>query len=165
MPPRVSGLNFLLNNGANLHLVGQVSQLSAKYETPTSLAMYCSFTFIKWRGALLRSSVDLESFVEEELRHSPFRDAGWNEDSLLDLFCCDIQSNFDTLPFQDCDDCSPSKVSSTQIELSWQEWLNHFKEQTNIENSSTNENSGFERDQCDDCFIKPESPSLPRKSS
>ncbi|MCJ1261587.1 hypothetical protein MMC22_001453 [Lobaria immixta] len=141
-----SGLNLMLNNSANLHLAGQISPYSAKPG--------CFLAFVS------RS----QSFVEEELRHSPSRDAGWKEDSLLDLFCCVIQSSFVTLQFRDCDDCSLSKSSSIHIELSWQKWLNHFKAKANIENSN-NENSGPKRDQNADCFMKPKSPSLQSKEN
>lgn len=76
-------LNLMLNKGANLHLVSDQFMFSVESETLTSLALYSSFMFATWRDALLRSSVDLESFVEDEVQQSPLRDVGWNKESLL----------------------------------------------------------------------------------
>ena len=134
------GVNLMLMKGANLHLAIDRFIFSGKSETPTSLALYSSFTFVKWRDALLRSSVDLEKFVEDEVQQSPLKDTGWNKVSLLALFRCDIQS--DNIPPIDCDDC-PESVSYIPLELSWREWLSRFKEKPNTGNSSNDEYSAY----------------------
>ncbi|MCJ1268628.1 hypothetical protein MMC22_008516 [Lobaria immixta] len=136
----IFGVNLMLMKGANLHLASDRFIFSGESETPTSLALYSSFTFVKWRDALLRSSVDLEKFVEDEVQQSPLKDTGWNKVSLLALFRCDIQS--DNIPPIDCDDC-PESVSYIPLELSWREWLSRFKEKPNTGNSSNDEYSAY----------------------
>ena len=141
------GMDSTLNEGANLHFVGYDVRFSIKHETPTSLEMYSSFVFMKWRDALLRLSVDLERFVGDEMQQSPLKDAGWDEDSLLALFHCDIQSDYIPSRLNRCDDCS-NPILWTQVELSWREWLNRFKQKTNAKISS-DESSGPENDRSD----------------
>ena len=151
-----NGLNLILNGGADLHLVEHESIFSPRSETATSLALYCSFTFMKWRGALLRSAVDLESFVEDEVQQNPLKDAGWNKDSLLALFHCDIQSDQDVEYC--CEDCS-GPINFLGVELPWRQWLDRFKEKTN-ENSSKVGQGGIERHKSNCDIVGPKSPSL-----
>lgn len=134
------GLNLMLMKGANLHLASDRLVFSGKSETHTSLALYASFVFVKWRDALLRSSVDLERFVEDEVQQRPFKDTGWNKVSLLALFRCDIQSDY--IPSIGCDECS-EPVTYFALELSWREWLSRFKEKINTGNSSNDEYSAY----------------------
>ncbi|MCJ1266539.1 hypothetical protein MMC22_006424 [Lobaria immixta] len=142
------GLNLMLNKGADLHFVGYERLLSVKRETPTSLAMYSSFGFLKWRDALLRLSINLESFVEDEVQHSPLRDAGWDNDSLLALFHCKIQPGHIPSWSDCCDDC-PNTIWYIWVEISWQEWLNRFKQKSNAKITSGDESSGAESDRSD----------------
>ncbi|MCJ1268825.1 hypothetical protein MMC22_008713, partial [Lobaria immixta] len=128
------------------------------YETPTSLAMYSSFVFKEWRDALLRLSINLESFVEDEMQQSPLRDAGWDNDSLAALFHCDIQPGHIPSMLYHCDDCS-NWVPSIWVELSWQEWLNRFKQKTNAKISSDHESSEAENDQSDGEIVEQKSSS------
>lgn len=142
------GLNSILNKGANLHSVGFCCAMSIRHETPTSLSMYSSLIFMEWRAALLRLPVNLESFVRDEVQQSPLRDAGWDEDSLLALFHCDIQSNDFPSILDYCDDCS-EQASLICVELSWQEWLRRFKHKIKAERSPDHESSGAESDRSD----------------
>ena len=143
------GLNSILNKGTNLHSVGYDTCYSVKSETPTSLAMYSSFLFMKWRDALLRLSVNLEIFVRNEMQQSPLRDAGWDEESLLALFHCDVQSGYNPSTFDQCDEC-PIRAIFIRVELPWRKWLNRFKQKTNAEISSIDDKSGgAESDQSD----------------
>lgn len=131
-------LDITLRSGANTHLVGLDEGCSPQEETPTSLAMYSSFVFIQWRDALLRLSVDLETFVAEELQQSPLRDAGWNEDTLLSLFRGDIQPGFIPLEYDyPCGICGDD--FGIFAELSWRRWLDSIKHASKFEEDCNDE--------------------------
>lgn len=138
------GLNLMINKGANLHSVGHHPFFSVKSETPTSLAMYSSFVFMAWQNALLRSSVDLASFVEEEVQQAPLKEAGWTKDLLLALLCCNIQSDQGLQEYH-CEDCS-DYIYFLGVDLSWRQWLDRFKERTDIENSPKHEHGEIKSD-------------------
>lgn len=151
-------LNLMLNKGVNLHLVCHPSEFGGNSETPTSLALYSSILFVKWRDALLRSPVDLESFVEEEVQQSPLRDAGWQKASLLALFRCNIQPNRLASNPLYCDDC-PQLIMFVCVELSWREWLNRFKDKADFKYSSDVAYGGVDREQSDREILEQNCPS------
>lgn len=150
------GLNQLLDKGANLHLVGHHSSFSVKRETPTSLAMYSSVVFMAWRDALLRSSVNLASFVEEEVQQAPLKEAGWTKDLLFALFCCHIQ---DLQEGNCCEDCSEN-IDFLGVDLSWRQWLDRFKEKTDIENLPKHEHGEIKSDWSNGNIVQQNPPSL-----
>ena len=152
-------LNLMLNKGVYLHLVCHQSEFGGISQTPTSLALYSSFLFVKWRDALLRSPVDLESFVEEEVQQSPLRDVGWHKASLLALFRCKIQPDHLASNLVYCDDC-PQLILFLCVELSWREWLNRFKDKADFKYSSDAAYGGVDRDQSNREILQQNSPSL-----
>ena len=158
------GLSLMLKKGVNLHLVSDHFMSSDKSETRTSIALYSSFLFVRWRDSLSRLSVDLESFVEDEVQQSPLKDAGWNKHSLLALFRCDIRSAYIPPRFPDCADC-PKSLIYIPVELSWREWLHRFKEKFNAKARSNDEYSKAERDQSDNGIVEQKSPSLKDKKN
>lgn len=139
------GLRLMLNKGVNLHLERHHSVFGGWSETPTSIALYSSFMFMRWRDALLRSSVDLESFAEAEVQQSPLRNAGWNKDSLLALFRYEFQLDHVARRPVECDDCSQLMLRLC-VELSWREWLNRFRKRVSIKYSSNGADSEVKRD-------------------
>lgn len=153
------GLNLMINKGANLHSVGHHPCFSVKSETPTSLAMYSSFVFMEWRNALLRSSVDLASFVEEEVQQAPLKEAGWTKDLLLALLCCNIQSDQDLQEYYSCEDCSDD-IGFLGVDLSWRQWLDRFREKTDIENSPKREHGEIKSDRSNGDIAQQKPPSL-----
>ena len=123
----IKNVDKMLRFGANTHLVGLHKGVSPREETPTSLALYSSVAFICWRDALLRSSRDLETFVMEELKQNPLKDAGWHEDTLLSLFHGDIQPGFTpSATLHHCWSCG--QEYRMIVELSWRRWLDRIKQ-------------------------------------
>lgn len=80
------GYSPLLKYRPNLHVVRYDYSMSRKPETPTSLALYNAAEFKGWRTALEQMNVDIESFIDEELRQTPLAADGWTKDSLRQLF-------------------------------------------------------------------------------
>lgn len=152
-------LRLMLSKRINLHLLRHHTMFGCWSETPTSLALYSSFIFMRWRDALLRSSVDLESFAEDEVQRSPLRDAGWNKDLLLALFRCNIKSDHTTQRPIKCEDCSRPMLRLC-VELSWREWLNRFRRKMSIKYPSNGAYSEFERDAGEDNTVEQKPSSL-----
>jgi hypothetical protein len=119
----------LLKKNADPHLIGFDQAYSPRKETSTSLAMYNSRSFFNWRFALRESSVDLDTFVREELHQGPLQKAGWTEDSLMSLFELDIPSGFQIPDFERCELCP--RYMAVVVEIPWRRWLDKIKEVLN----------------------------------
>ena len=96
----------LLTRGTNLHILGFDPRFSPQPESPTSLAMYSSWAFAYWRDGLYDMRVDLEDFVNQEMKQSPLLKAGWKSRTLLALFKRDFQPDFKLVSTRRCSDCS-----------------------------------------------------------
>lgn len=125
-------IELLLENGANPHLVGFDPHYSSRPETPSSLALYTSSTFIRWRDALKRIPLDFEAFVEDELQRGPLKDAGWRQDTLLALFRQDFRSGADPQYKHEFVECE-HLLSALIVEPCWLHWLQRFKDRMNID--------------------------------
>lgn len=88
----------MLKHQPNLHVVRYHSEFSIRPETPTSLAMYNAREFYQWQRALEYMEVDLNEFVEEELKRRPLIEAGWKKDTLRRLFEYKIDPSVSALP-------------------------------------------------------------------
>ena len=95
-------------------------------ETPTSLALYSEETFYAWRKLLTLSHVNMEQFVEDELKQSPLVDREWEIHTLLALFQLDIEPKPSTTP----DLCGSCSGVGFMAQRSWLERLELFKRKT-----------------------------------
>ncbi|CAF9920434.1 hypothetical protein IMSHALPRED_004894 [Imshaugia aleurites] len=76
----------ILARGPNLHGLCFDSSYTPYEESPTSLAMYYSRAFAVWLRGLIDLKVNLEDFIDQELKLNPKVHAGWEKETLLDLF-------------------------------------------------------------------------------
>jgi hypothetical protein len=125
-------VNMMLKKKADPHLIGFDGELSPRKETPTSLAMYNSCSFLNWRLALRESSIDLDTFVKKELHQGPLKKAGWTEDSLMSLFQLNIHPQFEPPDYPTCKLCNKRLWINIIVEIPWRRWLDNFKEVLNI---------------------------------
>ncbi|KUJ17586.1 uncharacterized protein LY89DRAFT_718256 [Mollisia scopiformis] len=111
-------ISALIQSGANPHLIskghrhfygpdkGREDRWDAArriylktFDTPTSLAMYTSGHFSNWRAALHSAKLDLDDFIQHELRPGldingrkmPLRVSGWTKTNLAQLFKYKLQ--------------------------------------------------------------------------
>ncbi|KAI9697800.1 MAG: hypothetical protein M1836_004476 [Candelina mexicana] len=98
--PSIPFVEALLRYGADPHAITEAG------DTPTSLALEWSNSFICWRQAIMRrlkASEGLYSFLMEELRRpNKLLCGGWTPDTLLALFMAEI------------DECPPVEVTQVQ---------------------------------------------------
>ena len=96
-------------------------------ESPTSLAMYSSWTFVDWRTELGYIGVDFEGFVERELDRGPLLKAGWTSETLLALFQTQYQWECEFLsPSFWCSDCS-GELIEISVQPCWLQLLERYK--------------------------------------
>ena len=79
-------VKFLMEKGADPHLLDPDGQ------TPTCMVIRTPRTFLRWRNGLVESGFDIAELVRHELEVSPLAAAGWEQDTLLDLFTHDFAS-------------------------------------------------------------------------
>lgn len=72
-------IKFLAKKGASLHY-GQ------PYGSPTSVAMERATNFSFWCETLQELGVDIESFVEDEIKQGSLQKRGWSKETLVKLF-------------------------------------------------------------------------------
>lgn len=125
-------MDLLLENGADPHLVGLDPHYSSQPETPTSLALYTSSQFTRWRDALKKMSLDFEAFVEKELQRGSLKNAGWRQDTLLALFRQDFRFGAESQYKHDFGEC-PHILSSLVVEPCWLHWLQGFRDGMNFD--------------------------------
>lgn len=83
---REDSTSALIARGADLHRRGFASSYTPFEESPTSLVMYCARAFSCWLHALVKAGVDLASFIDQELELNLAVHAGWEKETLLELF-------------------------------------------------------------------------------
>ena len=76
----------LLKHRPQLNEVRYEHDYSRRPETPTSVAMYCAREFQKWQISLKYMHVNIEDFIDRELKQSPLADSRWTKDALRQLF-------------------------------------------------------------------------------
>ena len=79
-------VSAMVARGADLHLRGFNPSHTPFEESPTSLAMYSAWAFSNWLHALANVDVDLAKFIDQELKLNPEVHAGWEKETLLELF-------------------------------------------------------------------------------
>ena len=79
-------LSTLLARNPNLHRLCLWADLTPYVESPTSLAMYSSVAFRSWLHALVKTGLDIGSFIDQELVQNPEVLIGWEKETLLNLF-------------------------------------------------------------------------------
>lgn len=129
-------MKLLAQRGANLHLVGCTTGYGAggmpHHDTFTSLSMYRSAFFFKWRKLLIELGTNLEIFVKEELQQAPLVNAGWNQESLLALF----NHQYEPVDMENyyCAQCNREVYRLYEIaEEWWENLLDSIKKAGNID--------------------------------
>ena len=128
-------VSMAISKGPYLYPLGFDNECSPRMETPASLAMYLSPTFAQWRCGLIASEVDLENFVEQELRLNHVVHPRWEKQSLLDLFAYMDNSEFDDLRALYCSDCN-RLIYQVRVQPHWRHLLERIKQGFNFANPS-----------------------------
>lgn len=127
-----SDLEMILAFDPDVHHVGFEADYSPVDETPLSLALYSSHPFRRFTDALKKGHYDLDEFVIQELwEESPLMKEGWTRQTLLALFEIDFEPDVGYTSLQHCDECQNRfvyELSPLQVEIAWQQFLEHFKE-------------------------------------
>ena len=79
-------VRVLVERGACLQQQYFSDEFTPYEESPTSLAMYSSRAFTYWLHAMVKIKIDFESFIDQELEQNPELHAGWEKETLLELF-------------------------------------------------------------------------------
>ena len=79
-------VSTVLAQGPNLHRLCFPAGITPYVESPTSLAMHSSMAFGSWLHALVKTGLDIGSFIDQELVQNPQVHVGWEKETLLDLF-------------------------------------------------------------------------------
>ena len=88
-------LPLILQRNPNLHHLGFDFDISLFLESPMSMSLYNCWTFASWRNTLIKSQVNIDDFVRQELEYSVMKDAGWKSATLLVLFDYDSKLSDD----------------------------------------------------------------------
>ena len=127
-----SDLEMILAFDPDVHRLGFDDFYSPIDETPLSLALYSSHPFRRFTDALKKGHYDLDEFVIQELwEESPLMKEGWTRQTLLALFEIDFEPDVGYTSLQHCDECQNRfvyELSPLQVEIAWQQFLEHFKE-------------------------------------
>ena len=121
----------VLRRNPDLNVSVIETYFSPDEESPTSLAMYSSWTFANWRTELDYIGVNLEDFVEKELNRGPLSKAGWISETLLALFQTQHQWGGDIPLMSSCSDCS-AFLEEIVIQPYWLHLLERYKKEKDI---------------------------------
>ena len=113
-----SELESILIQIPDLHLIGYHDDYSPILETPTSLALYSSLAFTKWRDSLHVARIDLCEFICAEMQQTPLVDAGWTVETLWAVFHYTYETDWHLLSHQFCDDCA-EKLHTVKVQPYW----------------------------------------------
>ena len=122
-------LSTVLARNPNLHRLCSCAGLSPLIESPTSLAMYSSVAFRSWLHALVKTGLDIGSFIDQELVQDPQVHVGWEKETLLNLFTHgdrpDLHFDYESA----CSDCKcwPSFLGP-MVQPYWMHLLERVKE-------------------------------------
>ena len=94
-------------------------------ESPTSLAMYSAESFSCWLHALATNNVYLEDFIDQELELNLDVYAGWEKETLLELFAHGDRPDLRHL-FGTCSDCSKG-LGNIGVQPYWRHLLERIK--------------------------------------
>ena len=123
---RTGQVNRALVKGLDLHRLGFEDVITPQNESPTSLAMYSSWTFLNWVRRLATAEVDYEKFIEQELERNSLVHPGWDKQTLLYLFTCNPRSDLEFRDDRYCSDCG--RMDSFQVQPYWRHFLERIKQ-------------------------------------
>lgn len=123
----LEGLCSVLSKGPDLYRLGVDHDYTPQEESPTSLSMYSSWAFWDWLEGLDSIQVDLEEFVEQELKRNHAVHAGWEKETLLDLFAYSYRTDLDVGWNQGCSDCS-EWISYVYVQPYWRHLIERIKQ-------------------------------------
>ena len=104
---RADGEEFLITvlaRNPNLHRTCSWADFTPYIESPTSLAMYSSVAFRSWLHALVKTGLDIGSFIDQELLQNSQVHVGWEKETMLNLFTHGDRPDlyFDEFTCSDC---------------------------------------------------------------
>ena len=120
-------VNMVLAKGADRHPLGLWYELMPVEESPTSLAMYSSWAFTYWRRGLVAIEVDLDDFIDQELRRCASVHVGWKKEAMHDLFAYRDRPDLKPRERWKCKDCS-KKITAVVIQPFWRHLLERIKQ-------------------------------------
>lgn len=100
----------LLKSGVSPNGVGTHPDISARPESPTSLALYSSHAFSLWRSSLYMADIDINIVLDKGLEEDFLREDGWTRETLQGLVDWDFEVTeivtiFPSPPYFQCSDC------------------------------------------------------------
>lgn len=144
-------ISTVLSKGPDLHRLGFDYNLTPQEETPTSLAMYSSWIFKYWLDGLISIEMDIEKFVEEELVRNHAVHAGWEKETLLDLFTYDYKHSVDLLEawtYKDCSDCA-KRHRGVEVQPYWRHLLERIKQRLDPDTPAQDDSEVREKENAD----------------
>ena len=102
---RENYVSTVLARGPNLHRLCSWAGFISYIESPTSLAMHSSVAFRSWLHALVKTGLDIGSFIDQELEQNPEVHVGWDKQTLLNLFTHGDRPDLHFDYQLDCIDC------------------------------------------------------------
>ena len=144
----LSSLIALLQKSPNIHQSGNNCENKMAVESPMSLAMYNPATLAIWRDALLAVNIDLEDFVDAELKRNATSHLGWSRSSMLSLLNEELQHHPATNPNgTHCVLCGAHVriryIGEMAIEAEWRHVLEKYKRRPSLDNPH-NQTEGVE---------------------
>ena len=122
-------LSTVLARNPDLHRLCSWDDFTSYIESPTSLAMYSSVAFRSWLHALVKTGLDIGSFIDQELVQNPEVHIGWEKETLLNLF---THGDRPDLHFDNqlvCSDCERWAVFfGLMVQPYWMHLLERIKE-------------------------------------
>ena len=116
----------LLRWGANPNCVSQRATRIPGLESPTSLAMYSSSTFIAWQHSLHQAGIETEIFLDREIAEGPLAKTGWTRATLEKVFDQIIIDIPHQEYYRECDHCS-READGLKVQPFWLSLLYKMK--------------------------------------
>ena len=141
-------LSLIVARRPNLHRLGFDTFFTPYGESPTSLAMYISRAFTGWLHALAHLNVDLERFIDQELEQNPELYAGWEKETLLDLFLNGDRPDLHVGFTLTCRDCFRD-LHGVEVQPYWRHLLEMFKEKRHPKSPAPADSEAGEKEGAD----------------
>ena len=121
-----NSVSAVVARGPDLHRRGFDTFCTPFEESPTSLSMYCARAFSNWLRALANVDVNLESFTNQELELNPELHAGWEKETLLELFAHGNRPDLHHRRVWACSDCLEENFP-VRVQPYWRHSLERIK--------------------------------------
>ena len=121
----MDNLSAVVARGPDLHRRGCDTYYTPFEESPTSLSMYSAKGFSKWLRALDSVDVDLENFIDQELEQNLEVHAGWEKETLLELFTHGDRPDLHHPDGWTCCDCSKD-ILGVEVQPYWRHSIERF---------------------------------------